>query len=133
MRISDWSSDVCSSDLSALLEVGAARLDRFGDRILYPIEVLPGLPALVGRQAPQVLQALSHLALLAERLHPQTLERLQLAGRGHTIQQAVLQLLEVLHRLKTPTSALPSGAFGKKIGRAHVELQSLMRTSYAVF
>src|SRR3546814_581714 len=86
MRISDWSSDVCSSDL-------------------------------VGRQAPQVLQALSHLALLAERLHPQTLERLQIAGRGHTIQQAVLQLLEVLHRLKTPTSALPSGAFGKS-GRA---------------
>src|SRR3546814_5324732 len=111
----------------------------------------------IWRQAPQVLQALSHLALLAERLHPQTLERLQIAGRGHTIQQAVLQLLEVLHRLKTPTSALPSGAFGKS-GRAsgdgtghwicqeglradkltlrseeHTsELQSLMRISYAV-
>src|SRR3546814_6213275 len=32
MRISDWSSDVCSSDLSRLFE-GSARLDIAGDRL----------------------------------------------------------------------------------------------------
>src|SRR3546814_8135668 len=50
MRISDWSSDVCSSDLLAGGWTAAAR-ERLGDRVLDLLEAFaPGLRALVVAQ-----------------------------------------------------------------------------------
>src|SRR3546814_4850793 len=88
MRISDWSSDVCSADLRndelfELVEFGPA----------------PGAKFLVLRMDVDV-------AVLAHETH----------------QEPALALAAIL---ATPHLA--------EIGRAHAELQSLMRISYAVF
>src|SRR3546814_5973882 len=88
MRISDWSSDVCSSDLN-----GCQRRDN----------------ALTFEQ-------LAHGCLdpvLTEQLH--VLDLRQAAGCAEQLVFAVEQVKQ------------------GQIGRAHAELQSLMRISYAVF
>src|SRR3546814_3492179 len=97
MRISDWSSDVCSSDLRARHHLGKGGVDMLAigvaGKILQPaaggIETEAGGDA-TADQAKAVPQAASAAMHLDQR-----------------------QVAE--------------------IGRAHVELQSLMRISYAVF
>src|SRR3546814_4575644 len=105
MRISDWSSDVCSSDLAGAWDRGTAGVDGALDAVL----ARPGDHALR-------LLALLHAAEadLAQQLH---------AGLG--------ELLEVLldHALLEHRRA---GVHLRSEEHTH-ELQSLLRKSYAVF
>src|SRR3546814_3258626 len=111
MRISDWSSDVCSSDL--------LRPDRFEDIIavvaLYRPGPMDNIPSYIRRK---------HGDEKPDYLHPD-LEGILKETYGIMIyQEQVMQIAQVL-------SGYTLGS--AEIGRAHVELQSLMRISYAVF
>src|SRR3546814_9716915 len=115
MRISDWSSDVCSSDLRA--KAGAAgKIGAIGR------DIDPGQHDLVE-------------ALIDQRPYPVDDKT---GGGGARIATAkgddaegAAMVAAVLHLHER------AGALGKaaehKIGRAHAELQSLMRKSYDVF
>src|SRR3546814_7658382 len=96
MRISDWSSDVCSSDLGTHLT---------------PVEFLgvvePG----------HALDPAHHRQLLAN-----CFAQGAALMKGRTFEEALAK-----------ADGDPALARAKKIGRAHVELQSLMRNSYADF
>src|SRR3546814_2607402 len=111
MRISDWSSDVCSSDL-----LGRA-LDRNGVRPDAAHRAsAPGLHRRRRAQRQRPRQAL--IVTAAEK--PSFQEGFSLAG------------LQLSGNHATDTARHRSSA-SDQIGRAHVELQSLMRISYAVF
>src|SRR3546814_9546779 len=120
MRISDWSSDVCSSDLSGddllgrLQGVGAGALeDRQGDRRLAVQVAVGDVLARAELYARDILQA-DQPPVLA-RLHDYRAElawRREAALRGHHVLEGV-----VAGRSEEHTS----------------ELQSLLRISYAVF
>src|SRR3546814_2383257 len=115
MRISDWSSDVCSSDLEVLdvaaapgLQVQQARTD--GRRRAGALRRAP-----LRRLGDQQAIAVAHQHAAAHRRH--------LDGRGQRLQHDALvglqaaELREAVGRSEEHTS----------------ELQSLMRISYAVF
>src|SRR3546814_10085172 len=106
MRISDWSSDVCSSDLR---EAADAR---------------------VPRQDTDVAQVARGTRQADERQGE--LSRRKIGGRTDRVPP-----VDVLSRLSAEgrrgVRGLPVLREGGQIGRAHSELQSLMRISYAVF
>src|SRR3546814_5512263 len=96
MRISDWSSDVCSSDLTL-----ARAFDYVQQIKKTPIVVNDSRGFYTSRVfATYVMEG---LAALLDGVHPRSIE----------------------------VAGLQAGM--PEIGRAHVELQSLMRISYAVF
>src|SRR3546814_5580157 len=99
MRISDWSSDVCSSDLLELRRGAGAYICGEESAMLESIEGKRGLP----------------------RHRPPYIAEIGLFGRP-TLNQNVETVFWV-------RDIVEQG----EIGRAHVELQSLMRISYAVF
>src|SRR3546814_3317804 len=111
MRISDWSSDVCSSDLSSLF--------RFEEHDLFiPMVVLEELDAAkkgtseIARNARQVSRFLDEL--MRDKNHAQIEKGLALPG--------------------TRTNGNGNGhSHGKRSEEHTSELQSLMRISYAVF
>src|SRR3546814_3232826 len=117
MRISDWSSDVCSSDLSQHL--GQARQRRYRD---VERAVDRGLAVDVGDAAGEAAAAADEIgnrqlthhqpALLQRGVQPETLERQPAVGELTHPQVEVC-----IERSEEHTS----------------ELQSLMRISYAVF
>src|SRR3546814_3288343 len=89
MRISDWSSDVCSSDLEVRL-------------------------------------ASSHAVVaIAVPIAPQSVRRKLISPAADVWCCAGTEL--------SASAVSPTKKKGMQIGRAHVELQSLMRISYAVF
>src|SRR3546814_9433114 len=119
MRISDWSSDVCSSDLTGELRVGASNtIGNYlvGDLLGPFVELHPAVSLHVSVENTDTIAA----GLLAHRIdvgcvegpvnHPQ-LEVLPWRA------DALVICAAPLHRSEEHTS----------------ELQSLMRTSYAVF
>src|SRR3546814_2143852 len=120
MRISDWSSDVCSSDLPAL------RCGILGDGH-FRVDLLPGLrPQLVGLLLADQYELLAagdrglraacdHAASQQQAGHDRRLPDRR-PGRG-AIEPSHLSYLSRLMRSEEHTS----------------ELQSLMRISYAVF
>src|SRR3546814_8217391 len=106
MRISDWSSDVCSSDLPLAIEKGLLRIEtqpvtRNGTHILVQ---QAGLKQFANQQA--------HAASRVEVIHVGAAVRIDAREQRHDRRQ----LIEIA-----------------QIGRAPSELQSLMRISYAVF
>src|SRR3546814_4523942 len=107
MRISDWSSDVCSSDLA--LGVGVADLDGLaghaGDHV----------GRAVGVAVDRVLDRRYHHDEVDRQLHLH--RRDKGADDGGAAAHVVLHLLDTALRSEEHTS----------------ELQSLMRISYAVF
>src|SRR3546814_7294747 len=124
MRISDWSSDVCSSDLVRLAKPGAAELDRRGQ--LFDRLILTEDDALEVR-----VQRLEHLLVVGgdgfrrdarngrdDCLHLAGGDRLLALGRRHQHLRRA-HLVDHVDRLRSEEH--PS------------ELQSLMRISYAVF
>src|SRR3546814_6759893 len=123
MRISDWSSDVCSSDLGAgLLAVNAPqRVNEAGDRrdALQRIAVRDddfraGKNVQQDVHAQQVMRRLQHPAFGADpALALLPLQELQTAAQERVDHRLVLRI----ERSEEHTSELPS----------------LMRTSYAVF
>src|SRR3546814_10551889 len=95
MRISDWSSDVCSSDLrlrQEALDLARARDDQ--------------------------------LIFFRKLIH---------AENGDDVLQRLILLQRFLNAAGGFVMLLADDRGGQQIGRAHVELQSLMRNSYAVF
>src|SRR3546814_2804181 len=108
MRISDWSSDVCSSDLVVAEYRVLVRVERH--RLTVRLDILPGRVH-VGKGA----LALDHLQMhqLAGRIIDVNQQR---ALRPAILKPPVLRAIE-LARSEEHTS----------------ELQSLMRISYAVF
>src|SRR3546814_8229256 len=114
MRISDWSSDVCSSDLGKAKTAEAAP-----PRSTPPAPVADPCAGLSGARAVQC------------RADTRALDR---RCGGPNPQKTA----ECLAYAKARTGAEPAKAVERhwvqiEIGRAHVELQSLMRISYAVF
>src|SRR3546814_4494386 len=114
MRISDWSSDVCSSDLVVGIVRGAAGVDRRQQVGALHLELRAGLQH-VGRRHPQVTVVgeprLDHLlqAGIEEKVAPADPRDVHRVGGGGRVNPAL--------RSEEHTS----------------ELQSLMRNSYAVF
>src|SRR3546814_5543985 len=101
MRISDWSSDVCSSDLAADALHPFRRPRRSGRC---------GTPGREGAAQKGRITKLGDHGIV-----------------GHSQFLIAMRSRPARHRLRRPRP--DSG----KIGRAHAELQSLMRISYAVF
>src|SRR3546814_1673732 len=141
MRVSDWSSDVCSSDL------------RIPGRSRNPRNGLGGRPGRTAAWRPAALSlslvpavAREEAALCADdgraRVRPR---QAHLAGpAGAVACMALLARLRASRRLPRRHAGAdrvlrqrqlraPEGDHAVEIGRAHVELQSLMRISYAVF
>src|SRR3546814_5648818 len=131
MRISDWSSDVCSSDLNVALPLElagvprleiAARVERLLDlvgladkRDVYPAKLSGGQKQRVGiARALATEPAILLCDEATSALDPETTRQI-LALLGDINRK--LGLTIVLIRSEEPTSELPS----------------LMRTSYAVF
>src|SRR3546814_10030888 len=123
MRISDWSSDVCSSDLRRL---GGASAERTG----------LGSPILTEEDCEKANRQLFHHFALASDLQegPSVAEYLGLSqevpedGKPSTNQAKEVK--------RSHEEAAKRGGFGKEDGRSEEhtsELQSLMRISYAVF
>src|SRR3546814_7145720 len=122
MRISDWSSDVCSSDL---LRIGERRGDI--DR-----------EAAVGGKAHRSLRR--NAALARARLQRRDLEpaRGEAALQLHIRQPRAERLVDVgegigTHHAVEIGRAQPPGEIDPRSEEQTSELQSLMRTSYAVF
>src|SRR3546814_1878431 len=144
MRISDWSSDVCSSDLREKL-TGDSRVilivedDAAFARILCDLAHETGFQCLIAETADEgVLMArqyLPHAVILDIGLPDHTglsvLDRIKRDMRTRHIPVHVVSVSDDTH------TALAYGAIGyvmKPRSEEHTsELQSLMRISYAVF
>src|SRR3546814_5128669 len=118
MRISDWSSDVCSSDL------GVHRCD--APTLSSGRDWQPEGRFLAALGQRRLLVTMNHIATSQPpcREPPETV----LMGQDHRTL--------VLPRSQSAKFGLRfcmCAITASKIGRAHVELQSLMRISYAVF
>src|SRR3546814_3740431 len=136
MRISDWSSDVCASDL-------ATRGDHLAIQPLCRLEL-----AQVIEQHRQVVPARRHVGVVVAQLRAargdglpvQRLAFLQLAGSPQHGAKVVAgtRYLQVVRaeRLQAPRQHVTQHGFGVVVARSEEhtsELQSLMRISYAVF
>src|SRR3546814_10596833 len=132
MRISDWSSDVCSSDLAE-------------DIPLVPLYFAAERP-FVERDGMMILAADPRLELLPGEtvqrgsLRFRTLGCFPLTGairsQATTLDEVIaeLEIATVSERQGRAIDRDQSGSMEKKRSEAHTsELQSLMRISYAVF
>src|SRR3546814_1305642 len=99
MRISDWSSDVCSSDLCIVIIV-----DRVSD----------------------LDTGLEYHGHRTEVCHPG-----QIGGAAHVLDGSETAIVGTDRRRARKDKRIRIAPV--EIGRAHAELQSLMRISYAVF
>src|SRR3546814_4517864 len=123
MRISDWSSDVCSSDL---LREAAAGVSRCGDQ--HPAPADPGDPEAAVRLTAETAATPISAAAFAARLDPLVDPGggpVAVAVSGGADSTALLHLADVWARERT-RPLLRSEEHTS-------ELQSLMRTPYAVF
>src|SRR3546814_4840948 len=117
MRISDWSSDVCSSDLPSAVFIGsgeapAEALKKFGAEKVYSVDDAEIKGYLVAPKA-EVLAQLAEKTSPAAILIPSSAEGKEIAGR-----------LAI---------KISSGVITDRSEEHTSELQSLMRISYAVF
>src|SRR3546814_10261510 len=120
MRISDWSSDVCSSDLRTLQALGDTEL-----QAQVGTAVDDALTALQNK-APQRLQP------VMRELEAQRLRELILAWLVVERERAPFQVLKL--EARGPGEAQTGEAVREFRSEEHTsELQSLMRISYAVF
>src|SRR3546814_4247710 len=156
MRISDWSSDVCSSDLigpdrrmqplrrqliarrRASIQIQPQYLAQGRFRILRRIEFLPLaigeeqiFPVRRKGDPPRIMAVALDIGAGPENhLHPVQLGR----PVARLIETPGGQRHALAARTRLRKAEINRPILRKaEIGRAHVELQSLMRTSYAVF
>src|SRR3546814_6925728 len=127
MRISDWIADLCSSDLRA-------------GRRLHP----PGMErrvAIVGTVAAAIVETAAHRRVAAETqfrqyrraIGPETVAPGAI-NRRRDVEPVADRIAQRRHLRPLQCGRKIAGiAVVLEIGRAHVELQSLMRISYAVF
>src|SRR3546814_7797643 len=121
MRISDWSSDVCSSDLLSRVPETVA-VDHFPDALILPgfIDAHIHFPQtqVIASYGAQLMDWLERYALVEEQ---------RFAEPKHSVAVARF-FLDELARNGTTTAAV----YGRSEEHTS-ELQSLMRKSYAVF
>src|SRR3546814_2921597 len=129
MRISDWSSDVCSSDL----DPGP------GCHAQHPAQEQPPFETVLQQAALPRAQPDRALLLQAEALPPRRHSlrqaRRQLPGYGPARLNAAVASRLCVYGLDAPGLQL-ARARGREVDRSEEhtsELQSLMRNSYAVF
>src|SRR3546814_4130960 len=136
MRISDWSSDVCSSDLERADDDQChAQPNHYVIVIevfrLTPDRRFPNCNALFARrQAFQALHAEPAAEKVVEIEPPGQIKFRRPQGRQFPINQG-LHLALIVEHYVGGRSVPPKHV--DQIGRATSELQSLMRISYAVF
>src|SRR3546814_2032027 len=119
MRISDWSSDVCSSDLPASITV---RLEY----VLAPLRVSVPAPRLLMKLPPLLI---APSAITPRRTRSKPLVSMALKS-GLPIQMSRADVNEAPACNMPPASSRPPEIRSEE----HTsELQSLMRISYAVF
>src|SRR3546814_1572204 len=123
MRISDWSSDVCSSDLQELAgTLAAADRDR---HLAPPRQIIAGDAGFIADDV--VERAFGHhLAAMHARARPHVDDIVGGADR-------VLVMLHDKHRVAQVAKPLQRFQQPVRSEEHTSELQSLMRTSYAVF
>src|SRR3546814_5908954 len=154
MRISDWSSDVCSSDLEEavrlqLLEADRAAIEASGDPALkFAVQVMPALlrfededEARSGRISalrPQFMQAMIDFNASQDKpVYPDANSSLRITFgtvRGYSPRDAVqmLPFTTLAGIVEKDTGVEPFDAPKAQRSEAHTsELQSLMRISYA--
>src|SRR3546814_4210215 len=119
MRISDWSSDVCSSDLFVLCQVRRRRIQALAQfRLLHArCKVASGAHGVVVASALADARRVGHVGEL--QVLDSRGDRAFTKGREHRVDRAGVLVVggDVVKRSEEHTS----------------ELQSLMRISYAVF
>src|SRR3546814_3713034 len=124
MRISDWSSDVCSSDLRGL---------RSGS---LPTPLCVGLGAAAALAAAEMESEAQRISALKNRLLEGIRGRLSgVALNGHATQRIAGNLNLAFEGVDAEAlmRALPRLAVSSRSEEHTSELQSLMRISYAVF
>src|SRR3546814_3827645 len=125
MRISDWSSDVCSSDLYGAGDVSRLRFIRRAQAIGFSLDEIAGLLNLGGESSCEQMQRLVERKLADVRLRLGELRQLEC-----DLEQLRVQCSHVPAGERCPTLDLLEHARSEE----HTsELQSLMRISYAVF
>src|SRR3546814_8825079 len=119
MRISDWSSDVCSSDLFKLLHGGVAMISLALASMLVLAQADAGLP--------QARRAYGDCLNRAVRSHPDSKTRTAAFDKGLATACAAK---EAAYRNAIMASAKAAGASATARAEEHTsELQSLMRIS----
>src|SRR3546814_5094947 len=111
MRISDWSSDVCSSDLSGRWPLMSYRVQ---------------LAAL----SPQAANSVQVVSSKARHRRPEKKANMSVSGAGAQAIRMATGLILACRRYKCFGCQAP---FGSRSEEHTSELQSLMRISYAVF
>src|SRR3546814_6670637 len=124
MRISDWSSDVCSSDLRRIWY--SRRIQAGGkDRCMTEIESLSEVDA-----ANELMRLAKTIAHHSKRYHAEDAPEIsdadydELVRRNNELENAFPQLIR---------ADSPNNQVGARSEEHTSELQSLMRTSLAVF
>src|SRR3546814_7713996 len=118
MRISDWSSDLCSSDLGGIVGLGETRQDRVG--FIHALATLPEHPGSVPVNALVPVKG----TVLGDMLADTPLAQIDDIEFVRTIAVA---------RITMPMSMVRLSA-GRERSEEHTsELPSLMRNQYAVF
>src|SRR3546814_1826854 len=135
MRISDWSSDVCSSDLDRLAEqlalgrvVDCPRQDRLAGGDALDCNAEPLLSELGHQHG----EALAFRPQQVVGWHPYVIE--EEFRRVLRLQADLLQVAATLNAGRAGVDSDQADALGAFRSEEHTsELQSLMRSSYAVF
>src|SRR3546814_5285455 len=129
MRISDWSSDVCSSDLSDVDQGLLHLLTAFG---LLGHQILLWL-RLIGFSALRLLLNPFSDLRLGEPPCPTNLERGDLLGCGQPVDRPVRYLQELCDLLEVEDLALAGTCRHGRTEEHTSELQSLKRIYAAIF
>src|SRR3546814_10081849 len=131
MRISDWSSDGCSSDLTKLIRGGLRYLEHdelsLGREARKEREVLWGI-------APHIIHPLRFVLPYRDGLRPRWLLRLGLFLYDHIGGRRKLPATRSVDLRRHVAGAPLQSVYVHGRSEEHTsELQSLMRISYAVF
>src|SRR3546814_9988739 len=116
MRISDWSSDVCSSDLSNPWETFAA-IHKKGDKVDGQIKSITDFGIFIGLDGG--IDGLIHLSDMSWNSTGEDVARE--LKKGDTLEAVVLAVDPERERISLGVKQLEQDPFGQfKIGRAHV-------------
>src|SRR3546814_10439481 len=129
MRISDWSSDVCSSDLGTRGGTETNKKARAGGEYIDLLLIARGKGGqYIGRLVAQVI--------LNHQMHALRCQRpLQLPGKlaARFVVKGVVEIVQILVLATRLEVQYRSGLCRIRSEEHTSELQSLMRSSYAVF